>query len=261
MSNDCDGVWVWDLLPLALKAWPSRRIKTEVPPGGQVKLSERKSPRVTGPWAGNGGGGYLTLTRKGYRPTADDLAILRRAFPDADPEQPSWPTIRGKLVLANLPAPFDTPDNLAKLSPPELLGALEKVLSDDQAPAECSGAADADALPERVTAARDQYLQACESLGKDSPADREAYNLLTRTYHLAGQASPLPAFSTWTSYLRQWRRATGQQKSKSRGTRQAEAGSLKRKGGSVMSVSRPDGASGSIVSEHDMHEALNSDND
>ena len=252
MPNDCDGVWVWDLLPLAPKAWPSRRIKTDVPPGGELKLSERKSPRATGPWAGKGGGGYLTLTRKGYRPTADDLAILRRAFPDADPEQPSWPNIRGKLLLANLPAPFDTPDNLAKLSPPELLGALEKVLSDDQAPAEHSGAADADELPERVKTARDQYTQACESLGKDSPTDREVYDLLTRTYHRAGQVSPLPAFGTWTSYLRQWRRTTGRQKSKSRGIRQAEAGSLKRKNGSVMSVSRPAGASRSIVSEHDM---------
>ncbi|MCA9253956.1 MAG: hypothetical protein KDA54_22740 [Phycisphaerales bacterium] len=145
--------------------------------------------------------------------------------------------------------------NLRKATSVQLHGSTR---CDDQTPKEEATACD---LPARVTTARDQYLKAAESLGKDSPTDREAYDLLVGIYAKEGQPSPLPKFSAWTSYLRHWRRATGQQKSKSRGTRQAEAGSVKRKGRSVISVSRPDGASGSIVSEHDMPEAFNSIDD
>ena len=75
-------------------------------------------------------------------------------------------------------------------------------------------------MPQRVLTARDQYLSACEYLGKDKPTDREAYDLLDENYKRDGKPSPLPAFSTWTSYLRIWRKAAGQQKKAPRADRE-----------------------------------------
>ena len=90
--------------------------------------------------------------------------------------------------------------------------------------------AEAVKLPPRVIEARDQYLAACEALGTDSPTDREAYDLIEMTAYDAGEPSPLPTFGTWTSYLRQWRGATGQQKNKPRGGREAASGSVVKQG-------------------------------
>jgi len=74
------------------------------------------------------------------------------------------------------------------------------------------GSSDLDKLPKRTETARDQYLKACASKGVDSMPDREAYDMLDRVYQENGTPSPLPEFSTWTSYLRRWHRASGQQK-------------------------------------------------
>ena len=69
-----------------------------------------------------------------------------------------------------------------------------------------------DQIPERVQKAVDQYEQACEGIEKDRPTDREAYDCLELAYQNNRTPSPLPLYSTWTSYLRIWRQATGQQK-------------------------------------------------
>lgn len=82
-----------------------------------------------------------------------------------------------------------------------------------------------DKIPSRAQTAADQYQKAAEALDKDHPTDREAYDLLEKTYNQGGATSPLPPFSTWTSYLRPWRRATGQQKNKLRSLRRSEIGS------------------------------------
>lgn len=73
-----------------------------------------------------------------------------------------------------------------------------------------------DDLPTRVRTAMEQYGKACEALNKDRPTDLEAYQLLENAYAKSGETSTLPAFSTWTGYLRIWRRETGQQKRKPR---------------------------------------------
>jgi hypothetical protein len=91
----------------------------------------------------------------------------------------------------------------------------------------CETSAEA-SLPDRVKAARDQYLEAHAALDDDDPTDREAYELLERMFKDAGGLSPLPRFDTWTSYLRQWRRATDGQKKRPRAGRATGASVVRR---------------------------------
>lgn len=108
----------------------------------------------------------------------------------------------------------------------KLREAVPNAASNVPAQGKPSGAdrSDVDNLPERVKVARDQYLQACEWLGNDSPTDRQAYDRFEAACTSTQKPSLLPTFGTWSSYLRQWRRTVGQQKSKSRGSRLADAG-------------------------------------
>ena len=98
------------------------------------------------------------------------------------------------------------------------LAELQRVLRDFaklQGKAAVADAPDkASNLPPRVVNAVSLYNEGCNALKStnDKPTDREVYDLLIGTYARADKPSPLPTFGSWTSYLRQWRRATGKQK-------------------------------------------------
>ena len=83
-------------------------------------------------------------------------------------------------------------------------------------PQSATGPGDVDSISSSVLTARDQYLDACEALNNDSPTDREAYDLLAKTYTTNGEVSPLPKFETWSRYLRKWRGFAGEQKNNPR---------------------------------------------
>jgi len=73
-------------------------------------------------------------------------------------------------------------------------------------------------FPERVRNAVEQYEAACEAMAKTNPepTNRQVYDLLENIYAKDGKSWQLPAFATWTRYLRQWRLAASQQKNEPR---------------------------------------------
>lgn len=80
-------------------------------------------------------------------------------------------------------------------------------------------------LPKRVKLAHDQYLNVCDNAGLHDPTDRQVYDLLVVANTAAsrlGRDEPYPKlrhFCTWVRYIREWRAAKGQSKSRSRGAR------------------------------------------
>ena len=82
-----------------------------------------------------------------------------------------------------------------------------------------------------VKKARDQYLDACEVLGKDSPTHKAAYDVMEEVLTRDGLPSPLPQFKTWSRYLTAWRTLTRRQKyqestERLNAARQGKSGSL-----------------------------------
>ncbi|MEX0885879.1 MAG: hypothetical protein WD009_05520 [Phycisphaeraceae bacterium] len=191
------------------------------------KVAEEEYQRVArkarfrvqaGGMAAPGVGGSATSAPRNDRPSGD-YAPAANASPNArSPEEPDGGASPPPPSAS--PAPPEQEDDLAA-------STQAPDPADDGAQGAGGGTAGGkrlDQLPKRVIAARDQYLEAAEALGKDNPTDREAYNLLERIYEQRGVPSPLPEFSTWTSYLRKWRRATGQQKRTPRAGRASEIG-------------------------------------
>jgi len=228
LQHDDSMVWVWDLYPLAVGACENARIREGEPL--ELREQRRDPPKFRLSAGEYVEGPARPVRRKAYRPIPDDLEILRRAFPDDDPENPSWPNVQAVLVAGGV-----DPAMLREANAPTLVRLLGRTRDDDEAPAENAGAAAEDALPERVITAREQYLQACEAAGQDEMKDRAAYDLLQMVYEREGGPSPLPSFGTWQRYLRDWRKAAGRQKNRRRDARIGDVHS--RIGGSIVPAS------------------------
>lgn len=84
------------------------------------------------------------------------------------------------------------------------------------------------AIPNRARKVGEQYRQAVEVLRPDNPnpTDREVHDAIAKALKQSGEAHELPEFATWQRYLRDWRKATGQQKKKPRAGRAQVSGSL-----------------------------------
>lgn len=110
--------WVWDLHPLAKSAWRNRQVNAHQKPGEVVMMREpvKRGPTGEAP-------GALMESRKGYRPTADDVEIMQRAFPDADAHNPSWPRVEAKLIAGGRKH-----EELSQSNAPTLVVFLEALL-------------------------------------------------------------------------------------------------------------------------------------
>jgi hypothetical protein len=109
MSNTgLPELWAWDLYPLGRGAWTSRQIRTYCLPGHTVwltdiELIERRVPFLDSPTAWRDGRTQAVRTRcyqVFYLPTEHDLSIVRRCYPEADPNQPAWARIEADLIAA-----------------------------------------------------------------------------------------------------------------------------------------------------------------
>ena len=85
--------WAWDLYPLAARSWLNRQIANDgTLPGqstevrraqgrGQIVYLEPGEPKPSSKMG--------MFRRKFYLPTDEDLSILKRLYPTADPHQPT----------------------------------------------------------------------------------------------------------------------------------------------------------------------------
>jgi|GEM_PF-3806677 len=124
------GYWVWDLYPLWPDAWPNCCIEAQnVQRGHTFKHAKTHIENKPVPFIGNPRGWYKGQTesvnvessRVFYRPTAQDLATIRRAQPDGNAEDPSWPNVEAELVAIG----HDIA-TLAEQKAPALVRLLEK---------------------------------------------------------------------------------------------------------------------------------------
>jgi hypothetical protein len=100
--------WAWDLYPLGRGAWPSRQIQTDRLPGHTIRLTDtelvqRREPYIESPTAWRDGHTEVVQHKHHrifYLPVEQDLSILRRCYPDADPNQPAWARIEADLIAA-----------------------------------------------------------------------------------------------------------------------------------------------------------------
>lgn len=90
--------WVWALHPLENDHTPNMTCDERNEPGRIVQSYKNASHGgiafSLGSW---GGDGWLVGPRF-YRPTAGELEVLRRVFPDVEPDNPSWPHIEAELI-------------------------------------------------------------------------------------------------------------------------------------------------------------------
>jgi hypothetical protein len=115
---------VWDLFPLAPNAWENTRIPAyKLLPGQAVESLVVVSDRVL-----LAGGGHRHERRSYYRPTENDLSILRLAYPSDNPKSPLWLRIKADLIVAG-----HARDELEKAEVPLVLVWLCKAL-DSQGP-------------------------------------------------------------------------------------------------------------------------------
>ncbi len=165
--------WAWDLYPLAPDACENARVR--VREGHPLELHEQRrgKPRLklsTGEQIET----KLDVYRMGYCPTADDLAILRRVFPNRFPENPSWATVEAELILFGF-----TKADIQGMNAPTLVRVLGKTLSDGQPATDVATGAD---FPEQVATAK----------RKAQPSRRDA---------VAGETDGIPALDEEASQV------------------------------------------------------------
>ena len=123
--------WVWDLFPLSKDSWGTWLIADdENRPDQRVVLRRFQGDGYLGPpisidlVAKMTTQGYAIeefLQREAFAPTEDDLDLLKRQYPNNDPFQPSWRTIKSDLVAAG-----HAIDSLQGCDVPTLLGLLKR---------------------------------------------------------------------------------------------------------------------------------------
>jgi hypothetical protein len=101
-------------------------------------------------------------------------------------------------------------------------------LKADMGKGEPGDSSDLPSIPDRVRTIGEQYTRTCDVLKptNSNPTDREVYDVLAKACAQSGEANELPEFNTWQRYLREWRKATGQQKNSRRAGRGRASGSL-----------------------------------
>lgn len=123
-------VRVWPLYPLH----PGRkerncRLRTDARPGLDFTIKEKEPDTFGSPdaWLVTDRGRRFpgrTFIYRYYRPRQSDLDLIRQMYPDDDPHEPSWVTVRADILAAHLPAPFDALESLIHCTAPDLLRAL-----------------------------------------------------------------------------------------------------------------------------------------
>ena len=172
-----EPAWVWDLLPLARNAWPNRLIETDAPPGQYVVMEGGRKPVVTYLSTGEVGQ-WRTITRRGYRPTKEDLATVRRHFPQADSGNPSWEQIRARLIVTMQHKDID----LATTPAATLLALLERTVTPIEGNAHSLSNPSGPGAEHKSDAGNTHHEETSEpdSAGYvKNPADRSAYIPMT----------------------------------------------------------------------------------
>jgi hypothetical protein len=106
-----EPVIVWDMRPLDGAAYESRLVRTDAKPGhkcAMFKRQEQKRLILSAVQASRRDGqrrqqhsiAWKRFERDGYRPTAGDLAVMRRVLSDGDAERPQWHLVESKLIVA-----------------------------------------------------------------------------------------------------------------------------------------------------------------
>ena len=122
--------WVWDLYPLAKDSWGAWELEDdEQRPDHRVYIRRLQSPGVlhtpdTTSLLLNRidfNRHDQVLVREGHVPNANDVELLERLYPGADPYRPAWYTIEAELVAAGCDA-----GRLDKSKAPVLLALLRK---------------------------------------------------------------------------------------------------------------------------------------
>lgn len=204
-----EHVWIWDLYPLSPRQWGNRQHPARrVPLGQELTVTVQYSP-VYNDW--------LRTTyqprpdhRRFYRPTPVDLAIVKRAFPDADPENPSWPNIEARLIVAGR-----AKAELVELNAPTLIQLLADIAAGagrDNAGSDTPGAAGDGPLSPRQAEAWGQYELVRKLLiapGQPEPSDRAVYERAQQLERAEGRSELPYSFATWGRYVREARKRLG----------------------------------------------------
>ncbi len=121
--------WAWDLYPLAKDSWGAWELEDdEQRKDHRVYMRRHKGDGYLGPPLSNAQIFLLMergakpddfAVREGYVPKADDVALLKRLYPDADPYRPAWYTIKADLVAVGSDG-----DRLDQSEAPTLLALL-----------------------------------------------------------------------------------------------------------------------------------------
>jgi hypothetical protein len=126
--------WAWNFYPLHRGAWPTRQVDDlTTPMGNAIIVSVRRTRPVRQATYADGSvspdppGTYTEICRQRfYLPRTEDLAIVRRWFPQDDPHQPPWNQIERVLLAAGR-----TREAIAQYDAPTVLMALQRVKQDD----------------------------------------------------------------------------------------------------------------------------------
>jgi hypothetical protein len=120
---------VWDLFPLRDGSWGAYQLEDdEQRPDHRVFMRRRKVSWGLGPPMNlesismlmeHGAKPDDFAVHEGYVPSADDAALLKRLYPDADAGRPNWLQVKRDLVMAGHAA-----DALNRSDAPTLLGLL-----------------------------------------------------------------------------------------------------------------------------------------
>lgn len=146
MESSREKLWLWDLYPLADDAWPNVSLAIDVwsdwlKEPGQTMVLRRWVPGPNGPsflaeytpaddYITEGFRGphdtfnslYRDEDRPFYVPRPEDLAVLKRLYPQADPAAPDWSGVRVALCRAG-----HRDLDLAMAKAPVLIGYLDEL--------------------------------------------------------------------------------------------------------------------------------------
>lgn len=127
-----EQIWVWPLHPL--KYLNNRQVpECDVEAGQTIDLTIGREPATSNLFTGKVFTWHTVWCRY-YRPTAADLADIKRHYPDGEPGNPSWPRIEADLI-----ANEHDHGKLVKLNAPTLLRLLERVPGQERSASDAGG--------------------------------------------------------------------------------------------------------------------------